>query len=236
MLSLDLFSYASAFQQQQSYLHQAIFIQAQIILKRIFVYLSFSYVLCFLSGLSFRLFWRKTRKWRRDIHSFWKSRRRYCPPYIFCRGYYPISCGHISCTSSWRSILVTCFPSYKERSCKHRAQILVYTTYNFVRCQIKKHDEKLPIEAILNLRGSLLHSELSADIKKISVYRKFLSRRISGLSTPQTVWETKKDWSLLDWVSNSNVPLEGVKRRNRERSEKREWAVRKGMVIDVLET
>ena len=138
MLSLDLFSYASAFQQQQSYLHQAIFIQAQIILKRIFVYLSFSYVLCFLSGLSFRLFWRKTRKWRRDIHSFWKSRRRYCPPYIFCRGYYPISCGHISCTSSWRYILVTCFPSYKERSCKHRAQILVYTTYNFVRCQIEK--------------------------------------------------------------------------------------------------
>ena len=45
MLSLDLFSYASAFQQQQSYFHQAIFIQAQIILKRIFVYLSFSYVL-----------------------------------------------------------------------------------------------------------------------------------------------------------------------------------------------
>ena len=124
----------------------------------------------------------------------------------------------------------------EQRSGKYQAQILVYTTYDRVRSKIEKHDEKLTIEAIPNLRGSHLHSELSAEIEKIAVYRngKANSRTHHAL----VVFKTKKDWFSIERYS-SHI------RMYRSRNEKdvtgkdlrdTEWAIGKGAVIDIVQT
>ena len=131
------------------------------------------------------------------------------------------------------------FPAPQEvepRSGKYEAQILVYTTFDRVRSKIEKHDEKLTIEAIPNLRASNLHSELSAEIEKIAVYRngKANSRTHHAL----VVFKTKKDWFSIERYPSHIRMYRSRKEKDVTGKDLRdtEWAVGKGAVIDIVET